>query len=60
MKIDEYRRGYRDGVGFAVKWLYAEARRMNDPNAKAVLNLAADRDWQCYRRRTPRRSRYRS
>lgn len=42
MKVGEYDRGVRDGVRFAVTWIQSRAREMNDPWAKAVLNVAAD------------------
>lgn len=41
MKVPEYDRGFRDGMRFAVTWLHQQAREMNDPWAKTVLNTAA-------------------
>ncbi len=41
MKIDEYERGFRDGLKRAVTWLHAEAEKMNDPHAVRILNSAA-------------------
>jgi len=34
--------GYRQGLRYAVTWLQQQAREMNDPWAKAVLNCAAN------------------
>lgn len=33
--------GYRHGIQYAVTWLHHRALEMNDPWAKAVLNVAA-------------------
>ncbi len=41
MKMPDYDRGYRDATRAAVTWLHAEAQRMGDPNARAILNTAA-------------------
>lgn len=42
MRAPEYNQGYRSGVKCAVSWLHWQAREMNDPWAKAILNVAAD------------------
>lgn len=34
-------RGHQDGVRACVTWLHRRAEAMNDPHAKAVLNVAA-------------------
>jgi len=34
--------GFRDGIRYAVTWLHERAREMNDPWAKALLNVTAD------------------
>ena len=36
----EARRNFDRGVRWAIKWLHEEAREMNDPHAKSVLNSA--------------------
>jgi hypothetical protein len=41
MKIPEYERGWNDASGEMIAWLQAEARAMNDPHARAILNGAA-------------------
>ncbi len=41
MKISEYHRGYRDAMRAAITWLHAQARTMNDPHARQLLNNAA-------------------
>lgn len=41
MRSDQFRQGRRNGVKGCVEWLHAEAARMNDPHARAVLNSAA-------------------
>jgi hypothetical protein len=40
-QIPDYQRGRRDGIKWAITKLHEEARRMNDPHAKAVINAAA-------------------
>ena len=40
-KIPEYKRGQRDGMRWAVRWLHERAKEMNDPHATVVLNSAA-------------------
>lgn len=42
MNVPEHARGFRDGIRYATTWLHERAREMNDPWAKAVLNVAAD------------------
>jgi hypothetical protein len=37
----DYKLGFQHGVKFAIEWLHEEARRMNDPSARGVLNSAA-------------------
>lgn len=36
-----YEQGRRYGVKSAIEWLHVEANRMNDPQARAILNSAA-------------------
>lgn len=40
-RSEEYTQGYRAAVKDAVQWLHGRADSMNDPNARAVLNVAA-------------------
>lgn len=40
---DERKIGFRRGIRAAVTWLHAFGKGMNDPHAKVVLDLAADR-----------------
>ncbi len=40
-RSDDFKAGHRMAVRAAVAWLHAEAERMNDPKARAVLDLAA-------------------
>lgn len=42
MRAPQYDQGYRNGIKHAVTWLMRRAQEMNDPWAKAVLNVAAD------------------
>ncbi|MGB3502893.1 MAG: hypothetical protein WBA44_14820 [Mesorhizobium sp.] len=37
----DWEAGRRNGIKWAITWLHAEARRMNDPHARQVLNNAA-------------------
>lgn len=37
----DYKRGHRDGIRFAITWLHKRAKEMNDPHAQQVLNAAA-------------------
>jgi len=37
----EYNNGRREGIKWAIMWLHARAKEMNDPHAVAVLNSAA-------------------
>lgn len=41
MKIDDYTRGFQDGLARAATWLHHEADGMTDPAAKRLLNGAA-------------------
>ena len=41
-RMDEYARGRRDGVRWAIEWLHERGQKMNDPKAKAILDCAAD------------------
>lgn len=44
MRIDKghlRKLGRRDGIRHAISWLHARAKTMNDPHAKAILNVAA-------------------
>lgn len=38
----QYEQGRRNGVKWAVTWLYERAELMTDPSARAALNVAAD------------------
>ena len=40
-QMDPYQRGRRDGIRHAITWLHAEAKKMNDPHARMVLDNAA-------------------
>lgn len=40
-QMEPYARGRRDGIRWAIAWLHEEAKKMNDPNARTVLNNAA-------------------
>lgn len=40
-QMDPYQRGRRDGIRWAIAWLHEEAKKMNDQNARGVLNSAA-------------------
>jgi hypothetical protein len=40
-RIDEYERGLRDGVRWAVTWLHRNADAMNDPLARQILHRDA-------------------
>lgn len=40
-RIEEYLRGRRDGVRWAISWLHARASEMGDPHAKTILNTRA-------------------
>lgn len=42
MRAPEFDQGFRSGIKHAVTWLQQRAQEMNDPWAKAVLNVAAD------------------
>ena len=42
MKITEYERGHQDAIRAAITWLHAEAKSMNDPHARRLLDSAAD------------------
>lgn len=42
MQIPENERHFLKGIRYAVTWLHDRAEEMNDPWAKAVLNVAAD------------------
>ena len=37
----EYTQGKRAGIKWAITWLHARAKEMNDPAAKAILDTAA-------------------
>lgn len=37
----ERKLGRRDGIRYAITWLHAQAKTMNDPHAQIVLNMAA-------------------
>lgn len=37
----QYLQGRREALKWAVTWLHARADAMNDPHAKAILNVAA-------------------
>ena len=39
--MDPLQRGRRDGIRHAITWLHAEAKKMNDPHARIVLDNAA-------------------
>lgn len=41
MKITEYERGHQDAIRAAVTWLHNEAKTMNDPHARRLLDGAA-------------------
>lgn len=41
MQLPERAIGFRHGIQYAVTWLHHRAFEMNDPWAKAVLNVAA-------------------
>jgi len=41
MRSPQFQQGRRNGVKACVEWLHAEAERMHDPHAKAILNTAA-------------------
>lgn len=41
MATTDRKLGRRDGIRFAITWLHARAKTMNDPTAVAVLNVAA-------------------
>lgn len=36
----DYKLGFQHGIKWAIEWLHEEARKMNDPKAKGVLNSA--------------------
>ena len=38
----QYEQGRRSGVKWAVTFLHRRAKQMNDPRARAILDLAAD------------------
>lgn len=38
----QFQDGFRNAKRRCVAWLHTEAKRMNDPNAVAILNAAAD------------------
>ena len=40
-QIDDYPRGRKDGIQWAITWLHKRAKEMNDPKATAILNTAA-------------------
>ncbi len=40
-QMQPYKRGYRDGLRWAVTWLHTRAAEMNDPQCKAWCNSAA-------------------
>lgn len=41
-RSSQYEQGRRNGVKWAVTWLHERAALMNDPSARAALNVAAD------------------
>lgn len=41
MNAGDRENGFRDGIRYAVTWLHDRAKEMNDPWAKAVLNVSA-------------------
>jgi len=41
MRCQQYRDGRRNGIKACVEWLHNEAKRMNNPEAEAILNTAA-------------------
>lgn len=41
MKITEYERGHQDAIRAAITWLHTEAKSMNDPHARRLLDGAA-------------------
>lgn len=42
MDAGDRHNGFRDGIRYAVTWLHQRANEMNDPWAKAVLNVTAN------------------
>lgn len=41
-RSSQYEQGRRNGIKWAVEWLYKRAEKMNDPHARLVLNCTAD------------------
>jgi hypothetical protein len=41
MATHERKLGRVDGIRFAITWLHQQAKEMNDPHARAILNKAA-------------------
>lgn len=42
MNAGDRANGFHDGIRYAVSWLHDRANEMNDPWAKAVLNVTAN------------------
>lgn len=40
-QMDRYQRGRRDGIRWAITYVHAYAKEMNDPGARAALNCVA-------------------
>ncbi len=40
-RCPQYLQGRREAVKWAITWLHTRAEQMNDPHAKAILNVAA-------------------
>jgi len=53
----QYEDGRRNGIKACVEWLHAEAKMMNDPHARAVLNDAAFHMGVLFKSPTPEVSR---
>jgi hypothetical protein len=39
-RCPQYLQGRREAIKWAITWLHARAEQMNDPHAKAILNVA--------------------